>query len=96
LRGAGAIPLASAVGLAVAADLRSALAVQFLRLSVSAVEALCRYWWAPPPTCERHVRSCATWSALIYLSLSMIRSSFAQITEGADAGAVLTISIATR
>lgn len=92
LVGTGAIPIASAVGLAVGADLGSALAVQFLQLPVSAVGPFAilvgatAYLRAPRPTL-RNLGRVVLGLGLIFLSLSMIRSSVAPIVEiqGVDA-----------
>ncbi|RUV87011.1 Na/Pi cotransporter family protein, partial [Mesorhizobium sp. M5C.F.Ca.IN.020.14.1.1] len=92
LVGAGAIPLAPAVGLAVGADLGSALAVQFLQLPVSAVGPFAilggatAYLRASRPVL-RNLGRVVLGLGLIFLSLSMIRSSVAPIVEiqGVDA-----------
>ncbi|WP_287095481.1 Na/Pi symporter [Mesorhizobium sp.] len=92
LVGTGAIPVASAVGLAVGADFGSALAVQFLQLPVSAIGPFAilvgatAYLRAPSPTL-RNVGRVVLGLGLIFLSLSMIRSSVGPIVDiqGVDA-----------
>ncbi|BCH27889.1 Na+cotransporter [Mesorhizobium sp. L-8-3] len=91
LVGTGAISIASAAGLAVGADLGSALAVQFLQLPMSAVGPFAilvgatAYLRAPLPLL-RNIGRVVLGLGLIFLSLTMIRSSVAPIVEieGAD------------